>query len=122
MSAFPKVAFSNQSTVWGAVLFGLARVRHKHDARPASVGDTGSALQRTSHLHVLVPEGLWSEEGQLVVLPPPEDVEVEANLHRLLRQLQADFALLEQMWPEEELEKLGAEGAQHRLPWDGLKI
>ncbi len=76
----------------------------------------GSALQLTPHLHVLVPEGQWSDAGQLVLLPPPEDDEVEAILHRLLRQLQSDFASVEEMWPEEELDKLRAEGAQHRIP------
>ena len=33
----------------------------------------GGALQLTPHLHLLLPEGQWSEEGEWVVLPPPED-------------------------------------------------
>ena len=76
----------------------------------------GSALQLTPHLHVLLPEGLWRDDGEWVALPPPEDGEVEAVLHRVLRQLRATFAGLEPLWPEEAEEVLWAEGAQHRLP------
>lgn len=76
----------------------------------------GSALQLSPHLHVLVPEGQWSEvEGALVVLPPPDDEEVEAVLHRLLRRLRAALAEVEGQWPEDEEEALWAEAAQHRL-------
>jgi hypothetical protein len=79
----------------------------------------GSALQLTPHLHVLLPEGLWGDDGEWVALPPPEDDEVEAVLHRLLRQLRATFAGLESRWPEEAEELLWAEAAQHRLPLEG---
>ncbi len=75
----------------------------------------GSALQLSPHLHVLVPEGQWSEAGALVVLPPPEDEEVEAVLHRLLRRVRAALAEVEELWPEDEEEALWAEAAQHRL-------
>ena len=76
----------------------------------------GSALQLTPHLHVLLPEVQWVATGEPVLLPPPEDEEVEAVLHRLLRQLKARFEAVEGAWPEEELDKLQAEAAQHRLP------
>ena len=76
----------------------------------------GSALQLTPHLHALLPEGLWGDDGEWVPLPPPEDDAVEAVLHRLLRQLRATFAALESRWPEEAEELLWAEAAQHRLP------
>ena len=78
----------------------------------------GGALQLTPHLHLLLPEGLWSERGEWVVLPPPEDEEVEAVLHRLLRQVRALLAEVEEAWPEEDLDVLRAEGAQHRLGFD----
>ncbi len=78
----------------------------------------GGALQMTPHLHVLLPEGLWSEEGEWVVLPPPEDEAVEAVLQRLLRQVRALLAEVEERWPEEDLDVLRAEGAQHRLAFD----
>jgi hypothetical protein len=61
----------------------------------------GSGLQLTPHLHILLPEGLWGDDGEWVALPPPEDDELEAVLHRLLRQLRATFAALESRWPEE---------------------
>lgn len=54
-------------------------------------------------------------------LPPPEDEEVEVVLHRLLRQMRGEFASIEEMWPEEELDKLQAEDAQHRLPLEGAE-
>ena len=64
---------------------------------------------------MLLPEGLWSEEGEWVVLPPPEDEEVEAVLHRLLRQVRALLAEVEEAWPEEDLDVLSAEAAQRRF-------
>jgi hypothetical protein len=78
----------------------------------------GGALQLTPHLHVLLPEGLWSEEGEWVVLPPPEDEEVEAVLQRLLRRVRALLAEVEERWPEEDLDVLRAEVAQQRLALD----
>lgn len=79
----------------------------------------GSALQLSPHLHVLVPEGLWSDAGELVVLPPPDDGEVEAVLHRLLRRLRAALAEVEGLWPEDDEDALWAAGAQHRLELEG---
>jgi hypothetical protein len=64
----------------------------------------------------------WSEEEAWVVLPPPEDEEVEAVLQRLLRQVRALLAEVEEAWPEEELDVLRAEGAQHRLAFDEARL
>jgi hypothetical protein len=50
-----------------------------------------------------------------VVLPPPEDEEVESVLHRLLRQVRGLLSEVEETWPEEDLDVLRAQGAQHRL-------
>ena len=44
------------------------------------------------------------------MLPPPEDEEVEAVLHRLLRQVRALLAEVEERWPEEDLDE-GGRGA-----------
>ena len=52
------------------------------------------------------------------MVPPPEDEEVEAVLHRLLRQVRALLAEVEERWPEEDLDVLRAEVAQHRLAFD----
>ena len=52
------------------------------------------------------------------MLPPPEDEEVEAVLQRLLRQVRALLADVEETWPEEDLDVLRAEGAQHRLAFN----
>jgi hypothetical protein len=68
------------------------------------------------HLHVVLPEGLWSEKGDWVVLPPPEDFEVEAVLHRLLRQVRAPWAEVEERWPEDDLDVLRAP-ARHAGRW-----
>ena len=40
-------------------------------------------------------------------MPPPEDEEVEAVLHRLLRQVRALLAEVEERWPEEDLDEGG---------------
>jgi hypothetical protein len=72
------------------------------------------------HLHLLVPEGVWSE-GTFVELPPPEEEEVESVLSRMLRQLARVFEEKEEAWPEDELEALQLEGAQLRLALEPVK-
>jgi hypothetical protein len=62
----------------------------------------GSALQLTPHLHVLLPEGLWTHGGAFVELPAPGDEDVTAVLHRTLRRLRARLAELEEAVPDEE--------------------
>ena len=52
----------------------------------------GSSLQLTPHLHLLVPEALWREDGTALELPPPSDDDVARVLHRALRQAKKDWA------------------------------
>jgi Transposase zinc-binding domain len=42
----------------------------------------GSSLQLTPHLHLLVPQALWTPDGEVVTLPPPDDGEVRPVLER----------------------------------------
>jgi hypothetical protein len=74
----------------------------------------GSALQLTPHLHVLVPEGVWSD-GAFVALPPPSTEEVESVLARTVRQLMPLFESKEVPWPEDDFEALQARGVQLKL-------
>ena len=52
----------------------------------------GSSLQLTPHLHLLVPEALWREDGSPVELPAPTDDDVARVLHRALGQAKKDWA------------------------------
>ena len=61
-----------------------------------------SALALTPHLHVLLPEVLWTASGEVVELPPPDDEEVEGVLRRVLTQLKAVLAQVEGALPEDE--------------------
>ncbi|MDP2274783.1 MAG: transposase, partial [Archangium sp.] len=79
----------------------------------------GSSLQLTPHLHLLVPEALWTEEGEVVTLPPPDDAQVMALLARVLRQARADWAAADAAWAEDEYEGLRAEALQRPL---GLEL
>ncbi|MGA9525328.1 MAG: transposase, partial [Myxococcaceae bacterium] len=79
----------------------------------------GSALQLNVHFHVLVPEGVFDVGGTFHPLPPPEDADVEALLHTLLRRL---VPLLErhglhelEALPEHALDALQLSSAQGRL-------
>jgi hypothetical protein len=94
---------------WTGELFGGAVVFAQY---------FGSSLQLTPHLHVLVPEGIWDGEANLVPLPPPSAEDVEAVLRRLVRQLGKDFADRSVEFPDDGLEALWAEGIQQRLPFD----
>ncbi len=42
-----------------------------------------SRLQVAPHLHLVVPEALWTEQGQLVEVPGPSDDDVMAILQRI---------------------------------------
>lgn len=66
------------------------------------------------HLHLLVPEGVWSG-GAFLELPRPTQEAVEAVLTRLLAQARRTFAALHQPWPEDAFEALQLQGAQERL-------
>ena len=74
-----------------------------------------SALALTPHLHVLLPEVLWTASGEAVELPPPDDEEVEGVLRRVLTQLKAVLAEVEGALPEDEYEGLQAASVQGRL-------
>lgn len=75
----------------------------------------GSSLQLTPHLHLLVPEALWSDGGLAVELPPPSDSDVAEILHRVLRQAKKDWADLDAAWAEDEYEVLQQRAIQERL-------
>lgn len=55
----------------------------------------GSSLQLTPHLHALLPEALWTKDGEVVTVPAPDDAEVESILRRVLRGARKDFADVE---------------------------
>jgi hypothetical protein len=81
----------------------------------------GSRLQLTPHLHVLVPEAVWDEEGRVVEVPAPDDDAVEAVLRRTVRQLAKRWPVGGAPWAEDEYEKLQAEAVQERLALEGLR-
>ncbi len=66
----------------------------------------GSSLQLTPHLHLLVPEALWYEDGEAMHLPPPDEADVVAVLQRTLRQAMRDWENLDAAWAEDEYEGL----------------
>ena len=63
-----------------------------------------SNLSLTPHLHVLMPEVLWTNTGEAVELPLPDDKEVESVLLRVLTQLRPVLAQVEGSLPEDEYE------------------
>lgn len=78
----------------------------------------GSRLQLTPHLHLLMPEALWSDAGEVMQLPPPTDVDVEAVLLRTLRQVRKDWADWQEMWAEDEYEALQQRVIQEAFAFD----
>lgn len=74
----------------------------------------GSSLQLTPHLHLLVPEALWTLSGDEVLLPPPSDADVAAVLARLLRLVQRDWHD-DDVWPDDEYEALQVRTLQKPL-------
>lgn len=77
----------------------------------------GSSLQLTPHLHLLVPEAMWSADGEVAELPPPDDAEVTGVLHRVLRQTKKEWAEAETEAPfaEDEYEESQQRATQQRL-------
>ena len=73
-----------------------------------------NSLALQPHMHLLVPEGVWSG-GAFVELPRPTQEAVEAVLARMLAQAKRTFAALEQPWPNDAFEALQLQGAQERL-------
>ena len=76
----------------------------------------GSSLQLTPHLHLLVPEALWYQDGEAMHLPPPDEADVEAVLQRTLRQAMRDWENLDAAWAEDEYEGLQQRAIQEKLP------
>ena len=73
-----------------------------------------STLGLQPHLHLLVPEGVWSGGGFLELLRPTQR-ELEAVLARMLAQAKRSFGALDAAWPEDAFEALQLQGAQERL-------
>ncbi len=74
----------------------------------------GSSLQLTPHLHLLVPEALWTPAGEEVLVPPPSGEEVDAVLARVLRRLRLDWEE-DDVWPDDEYESLQVRALQKPL-------
>lgn len=74
----------------------------------------GSSLQLTPHLHLLVPEALWTPSGEAVPLPPPSTENVAAVLTRVLRRLRLDLEE-DDVWPDDEYESLQVRALQKPL-------
>ena len=73
-----------------------------------------STLALQPHLHLLVPEGAWSD-GTFLELPRPTQQQLEAVLARMLSQARRTFEALDAPWPEDAFEALQLQGAQERL-------
>jgi Putative transposase len=76
---------------------------------------SSSSSKLTPHLHLLVAEALWKDDGTLVPVAPPGDEEVAHILARVLREAKKDWADLEAAWPEDEYEALQQRAIQERL-------
>jgi hypothetical protein len=75
----------------------------------------GSRLQLTPHLHLLVPEVLWTSAGEVVEVPTPTDAEVLAVLQWVLRQAAKHWPDDVTTWAEDEYEVMQHEAVQSRL-------
>ena len=73
-----------------------------------------SSLALQPHLHLLLPEGVWSG-GTFLELPRPTQEAVEAVLARMLAQAKRTFEAMEAPWPQDAFEALQLQGAQERL-------
>jgi hypothetical protein len=75
----------------------------------------GSSLQLTPHLHLVVAEAQWEEDGTVVPVASPCDEDVARILARVLSQAKKDWASLEDAWPEDDFEVLQQRATQERL-------
>lgn len=75
----------------------------------------GSSLQLTPHVHILIPEVQWTNEGKEVRLRPPDDAQVKKILVRVLRRLRSRLAELEEERPDDEWEDEKAKASQKML-------
>lgn len=62
------------------IIANTAEACWHRDSRGEEAARAPSTSQLTPHLHLLVPEALWTEEGEVVTLPPPDDAQVTALL------------------------------------------
>jgi hypothetical protein len=108
MQTLPRVDFRQ----WTLSLPGALRWPVVKDA--ALLRAVEKSLQLTPHLHVLVPEGVFGDDG-FVALPPPSQEDVEAVLVRAVTRLLPLFQDRQPPWPEDDFEVLQAQGAQLRL-------
>ena len=76
----------------------------------------GSRLQLTPHLHLLVPEAMWGQNGELVELGAPGEAAVAAVLKRTLLQARKDWANATEAFAEDEFEVLQEQAIQEKLP------
>ena len=81
-----------------------------------------SNLALQPHLHLLVPEGVWSGgvpstelRTGFLELSRPTQKELEAVLARMLAEARRTFEALDAVWPEDAFEALQLQGAQERL-------
>lgn len=69
----------------------------------------------TPHLHLVVAEAQWEEDGTVVPVAAPSDEDVARILARVLSQTKKDWATLEEAWPEDDFEALQARAIQEPL-------
>ena len=98
------------------------REARRHGARGELTGGAicfwqwfGSSLQLTPHLHLVVAEAQWEEDGTVVPVAAPSDEDVARILARVLSQTKKDWASLEEAWPEDDFEALQARAIQEPL-------
>ena len=98
------------------------REARRHGARGELTGGAicfwqwfGSSLQLTPHLHLVVAEAQWEEDGTVVPVAAPSDEDVARILARVLSQTKKDWATLEEAWPEDDFEALQARAIQEPL-------
>ena len=102
-------------------IFRWQRARAKQDGAVGKphcgavcfVQQFSSTLGLQPHLHLLLPEGVWSEGTFLE--STPSQAAVEAVLARMLTQAKRSFEALDAPWPEDAFEALQRQGAQERL-------
>lgn len=75
----------------------------------------GSRLQLTPHLHLLVPEAVWTSAGDAVEVPAPDDAEVLGILQRVLRRAAKHWPDDVTAWAEDEYQAMQHEAVQSTL-------
>lgn len=78
----------------------------------------GSRLQLTPHLHLLVPEAVWTPNGEAVLVPPPDDEEVLTVLQRVLRRAAKHWPEDLTLWAEDAYQAMQHDAVQSHLGVD----